>query len=245
MAVDGSRVIAGVSGSLRSLGALRAGVDEARETGCSAHCCARVGARGRRTRLPASPVPGLAEAMGAGGAGAADRSVRRGVRRRSRRRDRSRDGRARQGRPAAGGTRRSARRPADRRAAAGGTGCQQRARLGDPLLHGARALPGAGRAAARTDHRRCGHGRTAGGQRTSPRRSWRPLSRGAGRGDTTPGSDRHERTGDRASNGTCPTCPPIAARRTSSRCSPSRRDRTIRRLRLALHPDHGDARWSR
>ncbi len=33
MAVDGRRVIAGVSGSLRSLGALRAGVDEARETG--------------------------------------------------------------------------------------------------------------------------------------------------------------------------------------------------------------------
>ncbi len=33
MAVGGSRVIAGVSGSLRSLGALRAGVDEARETG--------------------------------------------------------------------------------------------------------------------------------------------------------------------------------------------------------------------
>ncbi len=33
VAVGGRRVIAGVSGSLRSLGALRAGVDEARHTG--------------------------------------------------------------------------------------------------------------------------------------------------------------------------------------------------------------------
>ena len=33
MAVGGRRVIAGVSGSMRSLGALRAGVEEARETG--------------------------------------------------------------------------------------------------------------------------------------------------------------------------------------------------------------------
>ena len=83
MAVDGGRVIAGVSGSLRSLGALRAGVDEARQTGAPLMAVLAWVPAGGELAYRRAPCPVLLKLWEQAARRAADRCLRRRVRRRS------------------------------------------------------------------------------------------------------------------------------------------------------------------
>ena len=64
MAVGSRRVIAGVSGSLRSLGALRAGVAEARSSGAPLLAVLAWAPAGGEVRLPEGSLPAPAPAVG-------------------------------------------------------------------------------------------------------------------------------------------------------------------------------------